>query len=776
MSRPRAPHSSEDDAIPGPDPAPAAPGPAAWFARHANLLGVYLAQLAFVSALYAPVLGFYFMADAWNLLEHARRGFFQALLSPLGAHHVPVAGVFNNLLWGFFGANPTAWAVVLLALLAALGTALQRLGTRLLGSAPLAFLASLLFTANASFHEVSLWPVVGGVHLLAALFVVVALLAAADLADGGPARPGVFASSWRLAGWLTAAYFTEHDTLPALLLVALWLIWARLRAHGVGLTGVGRLLGRRDEVAFLLQTLLPLALLLVAAIVTRVYLEAPTSAGGDRAYWLVRGLLSVFSLHASHDALHALLTLGGNTPIDTLSTARCVGGWLLAGLLAMILVLRRASPGVSVLALWLLLQAAYTGLVHTFVPRHALLLALPAALLTLHALATLARRLPAPGFGPWGLPAFAVLLLVAGAQADVARAARAYGASSLANRALVALLLQEFPQRPQGSGITLINLPAAMAEGGIGARAFGHGLDNLVNLNLATAPGELQKRRLMSSVAPASYYAAGSVPLGLTELRDQLATPARLVVLYDGATRRPRLVTNTSLPTPDRYTAQSAPQLDWQSGAWPWLSVLPSQPFDLPLRTDGGRRFGALRFLANPDTRLLVKVDGREAARLEPDSARAPRWAVITFPLDMGAMASGEVVVTLDSSSGTPIADVFSFAPPANYTPASAPFLPWTAGVPAYTAIEHETAFPLDRGHCLQNCSLRLELLAEHGRDATVSLGPGSSALPLRFDAQAAPSWRAYRVPLPDGAEPVTLHLRRDGPQAVFLSVLRVEG
>lgn len=776
MARPREPHTPDDGAAHAAEPLQPGVGDlAAWFSRHGGLVSVYIAHLVFVAVLYAPVLRFHFAADAWNLLLHARQGFFHALLAPLGARYVPVAGLFDNFLWGLFGANPGAWALVLLALLAALGTALQRLGARLLGSAPLAFLASLLFLANASFHEVSLWPVVGGVHLLAALFVVAALLGAADLSEGGPTGSDGTASAWRLAGWLAAAYFTDHGTLPALVLVALWLVWARARAHDLTLTRVGGLLTRRGEVAFLLRTLAPLGVVSVVAAVTHVYLDQATPAGAQPAYWLVRGLLSVFSLRASHDLLHTLLTFGADSPLDALTTARCVDGWLLAGLVAAVLMLRRASLGVGVLTLWLLLQAAYLGLFHTFVPRHALLVALPAALLTLHALAVLGRRLTMPGFGTWGLPAFATLLLIAGSQADVARGLRAYGAASNANRTLVELLRGEFPQRPQGSGVTLVNLPASIVDGGVGARAFGNGVDSLVQLGMPSAPADLQTRRLPSS-APQWLFAVGSTPMSLVELRAQLAAVPRLVVLYDRATRLPRIVTQANLPTPDSYTIDSAPQLDWQAGAWPWLAVAPSQPLDLPLRTDGGRRFAALRYLVRPDTRLLVKVAGREATRLEPDSARPERWVVTTLPLGLPDAGSGEVVVTLDSSSGLLLAHAFSFAAPASFTPASAPFLPWTTGAPTYAAIEDETEFPFDRSQCVQNCALRIELLAEKGRDATLSLSPGGSPLALSFAAEAVPSWRAYRIPLPDGTEPVALRLRRSGPQPVFVSVLRVEG
>jgi hypothetical protein len=747
--------------------------PRAWLARHADTLWVYLGQLVFVGVLYAPVLGFHFMADAWNRLEQAQHGFFNALLMPVGAHYRPVANVFCSLQWGLFGANPTAWAVAHLALLAALGTALQRLGTRLLGSAPLAFLASLVFLSNASFHEVSMWPVTGGVLLLAGLLVVLALLATASLVEQGPSLTHASRSAWRLAAWVSAAYFTDHGTLPVLFLIALWLVWARLRAHDLGPLALGRLLGQRAEVAFLSRALLPLGVVLVAASIAHLYLDGPAPAGPNRAYWLVRGLLSVFSLHGSHDWLHALLTFGANSALDSAITARCIAGWLLVGLVGALLALRKGSLGVGLLALWLVLQAAYVGASQVFVPRQALLLALPAALLTLHAVAALGRRLAAPG--PFGLAAFATLLLVAGAQRDIAQGLRAYAAASLANRVLVDVLRAEFPLRAPGNNVTLVNLPAALIESGIGAHAFGHGVDSLVRLSLPGHTVELQKRSV-KTVTPAGHFAGGSTPMGLAELRAQLADPGHLVVLHDQASRLPRVLTSTSLPTPDSYTASSAPYLDWQAGAWPWLSVLPSQPFDLPLRSDGGRRFGALRYLARPTTQLLVKVAGQDVARVEPDSARGERWAVMTFPMPASAAAEGEAVVTLDSASGLLFAHLFSFAPPASYTPASAQFLPWTAGAPNYTVIEHETVLPLDRGQCVQSCALRVDLLAERGRDVSVSLGAEGQALPLSFEAESVPSWKAYRVPLPDGSAPIALHLRRTGPQPVFLSVLRIEG
>src|SRR5439155_11937758 len=122
-----------------------------------------------------------------------------------------------------------------------------------------------------------------------------------------------------------------------------------------------------------------------------------------------------------------------------------------------------------------------------------------------------------------------------------------------------------------------------------GTFAFVNGLHPLLHLSTA---GRIPRPDLLYTYAhfQDGKFANSSQPVTLSDLAGRVRDSGSLVMLYD---RNHNLLTldRLSWQLPASYTAQSAPYLEWQTGAWPWLEVHAGQPLELPLGGEGEGRW-----------------------------------------------------------------------------------------------------------------------------------------------------------------------------------------
>jgi hypothetical protein len=503
---------------------------------------VLLYQSALVAVIYWPTRRVGFVSDAWVHLERLRQGAWAAVATPVGYHWQPIGCAWIALLRGLFGERPSFFQVVILLQLTLLGHLVYQLGRRILPDSGTAFLASLLFLSSASFYEATYWPVEGNMHLLAAQFYVLAVIVAHDMASGRLARSG----PWLLGLATFAAVFTYLAAVTSLLVCALTLL----------LVDRGRPAGEPSRPRrFWLKALVPLAAVGALFAVSRVafapYFALAPQPGleADRAYWLVRrGLLGLFSLRGSYGPMDRVLTLGPVSPYGTAWTWICVGVWILlaAGIAAWCL-WRGRSPGLRVLVAFLGIHLVIAALATPVTSRGSLVPAAPAALLTAWALRAGADRLAAwmksaPGAALCReLPAASMLILIVGAQADHASAARVHTRVTDGARALVERIKAVAPPERGPVDLTLINMPDYQFEGGISAFAFLNGVPELARF--ASPAVRTVDLRQMPGVGEPEYVLQAIPVLTPAELRAQVAEPQRVVLLFEKGPFAARMLT-----------------------------------------------------------------------------------------------------------------------------------------------------------------------------------------------------------------------------------------
>jgi hypothetical protein len=496
-------------------------------------LVVIAAQMALVAVIYWPTLGLAFVSDAWVYLDRLRHGLWPAVMTPVGYHYQPVTVAWDALIRAVFGETAAAFQAVSMVQLGLLGFLTYRLGVRLLPDAGTAFLGSLLLLGNAAFYEVSYWPLAGNMQFLGAQLYVLAVILAHDVAHGrfGGAGP------WMVALVALAAIFSHPAMVTVLPVCALTFFLASEKRADDRLPA--------DAPYGKLKALLPLGVAAGVFGLTRIAFAKEIVTGLQpgfgrmRAYWLaLRGIVAVFSLRGSHEAVHWLLTLGTNAGFSTPLIWVYVAGWLaLAGGAAGLCFLFARRSGTRLLVGFLTIHLLAVGIASDMASRESHLPAVPAALLTALALRVVADWLATLPASPGGaalcreLPGVAVLLLILAAQADHITAARVHARAANASRGLVEQITRVAPPEGPPVNLTLVNMPGYIVERGIGAAAFSNGLTELTRLN-STRVATLELCQLSIPGAP-TPLATGSQPVSLAGLRSRLADPHHVVLLFE---------------------------------------------------------------------------------------------------------------------------------------------------------------------------------------------------------------------------------------------------
>lgn len=756
-------------------PDPRAPLASRLLRRGYHALPVLALLALWTAVLYARALAVGVLSDGWVLLEIGSLGVRKAPFVLLSYHTIPVTNLFMAVLWKLFGLHQLRYQALNLAELTLTGWLLYRVGRAFFGQARVALFAALLFLANSSFYEVPFWPTVGNFQSLAAMLYLAGVLAVIR-AFRSP-RPWPWIVLFSLCG--LAAFFTYE---PAVSVLGVGVLYAALVPPG------GEPLPLRDRAR---RTLAVLALSLPAIAVvlgSKLYTSAqgyqamflPHDWAGlkFRLYLLLRGCVAIFTLRGSDSRIYRLMSFGVSPPAGSLEQKVLLVTMALGlGIAGALLVWRTRSPAARLAALWFAAHMVTVATATDIVSRHFYLGALPASLLLSWLIWSAADRLAArlsrrEGFaaldmtgGQAGaiLAGLVLALLVAGAATDLNTAATLHRQASAASRQIADLVGQRLAADPAAPPrVALVNMPAILAQDGIGAFTFVNGLHQFLRLSTHHRVAGLELFYTYASFADGKF-ANESRPIALGELARRARDPGGLVLMFDGRTRSVVELNRASWRAPERYDLDSAPYLEWQTGAWPWFRAYAGQPLELPLAVSPERSWVAVRYLRAPGAAFTVTDAAGPRLEVRAPAGAKPAWPVATFAVD-GTVSPA--VLTLHPGSEVWLAGVQSFAPPVDYTPESAPFLSWTFLPFPQFLVEAPAALPL--GGCSSPpCTLRVEYLAEKGRDFTLAAGdgPGQS---FAFAGVAVPEWRTVRIPAP-AAGPAVARIDPKGPTPVLI-------
>lgn len=713
------------------------------------------------------------ISDAWELLHIASLGLPEALFVPLSYHVIPVTLLITTIHWKVFGLWEPGYQIVNLGELVLSAWLVYFFGLRLFGRPLVALLAALLLLTNASFYEVTCWPVIGNFQIAAGLLQLGGLFAV-DRAVRST-RPAPWAGLFGLCAVL--AFFTYE---PAISLLPAGVLYAALVPPPGG-DRSWRQMWRRAApllVASALAFLPMIAAKIHAASSgqTALFLPENLDAVRTRLHFLIRGCIGIFTLRGSDGAAYFWFYPGGFPPAWGSSYHHVlIFGWLgLMGVLTLLALFRSREPAVPFLALWFWLYVAIVSVATTLTSRQYYLAAIPAALLSAWAIFRVAdaagrafsRRDPATLAATLAFLAFA--LLAAGAKSDINDVADLHRQATQASRRLRELMIHRASSGPLDE-VAILNLPGRIVRNGMGAYAFVNGTRPMAKLatNGLVAWDKVFFYTTSSPVAPGAW-ASGTRSITLADLDRKIDDPRRLVLWFDPRSRTMVELSRTNWTVPREITAAAIPFLHWEEGSWPWFRAHQAQTLDLPLKV-GADSWVALKFArGKPPVSFEVFEGGVPRLRVRGQAGLPPIWPVAVFPVSAGA---GIKTLTFRPEMDVWIAGLWPLEPQERYTPATSPFLNWWMKTDPTLVIDQTLRLPLATRHCpAAGCATTLEYLAEPGRDFSVSV-EGSERRDVVIPAGAPTAWRT--VTLSTGAveagAPAVLRLEPRGAKPLLL-------
>lgn len=721
-------------------------------------LPVLVFLFAYTVVLYWRAFAVGVLSDGWVLLEIGSRGFREAPFVLLDYHTIPVTNLLMAVLWKLYGLTEWKYQLTNLAELLLVGWLVYLLGCTLFRQPRVGLLASLLLLANSSFFEVPCWPTVGNFQSLAALLYLLGIFAV-HRAVRSP-RPWPWLLLFALCG--LAAFFTYE---PAVSVLGVGILYAVLVPAPEGKDG------EKPSWRGRIRRLLPVLGWSLAAAAVVLGSKAYTASLGYQAaflpgdwttwklriYLLLRAFVGIFSLVGADHKLYKILTFGLSPPGGSPLVTACLILWtaLLAGG-AVLLLWKSRSGAVRFLTIWLAAHMVMLSLVTNVVSRHFYLGALPGSLLMAWLLWRVTCWVTAR-FGGDGRPeprtaGFLALLVVAllaiNAKSDIDVAATVHKEATRASRQVTLLVQQRLAETPSSPPeVLLVNMPAAVGRDGISAFSFINGLHQILQLST--------QRRVTSPELVYTYgaytdgkFANASEPITLEELARRAQDPKSLVLTYDPQTRSVVELSRASWRPPEEYDLDSAPFLEWQPGAWPWVRVYAGKPLDLPLNAPESS-WMAIRYLRTPGVELTVRSSSGPALEIRAPEDVTPSWPVVTLPY-REAPDPAQADVTLDPKTEVWLAGAWPFAPPGEYTPETVPFLPWVVRPVPVFFVEGPMLLPVSTEGCAQPCAVEIEYLAGPGRDFSLGL-EGEPVRSFAFGELAAPEWRTERLPAEPG-------------------------
>jgi hypothetical protein len=232
------------------------------------------------------------------------------------------------------------------------------------------------------------------------------------------------------------------------------------------------------------------------------------------------------------------MTLGAGTGLDAAGTWWCVAVWNLALVAAALFCFQRGrTPGLRVLAAFLVLHVFGVGLGGGLTSRQMIVVQVPVSLFSAWVLAALASRLAAAfesrraSAAARKTPGIVALLLILAAHADHRVAARIAIRAGNAARDLSRSVAVLAPAQGPPVTVTLINLPAAIVEKGMASMLFSNGPVEISRL-ASPAVGRVELRSLTTSNI--ADYVLERPQIGADELRAQVEDPDFVVLAFFG--------------------------------------------------------------------------------------------------------------------------------------------------------------------------------------------------------------------------------------------------
>lgn len=712
------------------------------------------------------------ISDAWELLRIADLGLPDALLAQLGYHVIPVTHLVSTVLWNTFRLWEPGYQLANLAELVLVAWGIYFLGVRLFERRLPALLAALLLLANASFYELTMWPVIGNFQFVAALLQLCGLWVAHRALRAE--RPLRWIALFALAAVL--AFFTYE---PAISLRAAGVLYAALvprdRAEGWSPREMwSRARGLLAGGVVALVPMLAAKLFAVHSGNTALFLPRSLPEIEQRLHFAVRAVVSIFTLRGSGEAvdvvLFPLLVIPG--PWSISHDAHLVL-WLVALAAATLLVLVRGrQPAVSFLLLWFWSCVIVVSIATTMVSRQYLLAAMPASILLAYAIVrvadAIARRWMVESPAAAGALAFLAFgLLAGGAKSDIVRAAALHREATEAARSIRDLVA---PRASQVEEVAILNLPAWLHRHGIGAAAFVNGTWPMMRLALG---GALPDKRLnlytTASSTPPGVWASGTRPIAVTDLGEKIVDPARLVLWFDPARNRIVELNAATWRFPERYSATGMPQMTWSGGPVPALAVRAGETLELPLARPSASRWGFIRFAhAEVNGGFDVLEEGEVRLRFRPDRVRAPGWITQAFPLSAG---EGVTHISIRALGDLQVSELGSLPPPASYAPEAAPDFNWWMQAEPVVVVSTPTSFPVSTSKCGAGpCELVVEYLGGADGDAVIRVDDGRQSGILASQERKV-EWRTVRFSVVSGeaSAPRVVTIEPRGPKPVLV-------
>jgi hypothetical protein len=147
-------------------------------------------------------------------------------------------------------------------------------------------------------------------------------------------------------------------------------------------------------------------------------------------------------------------------------------------------------------------------------------------------------------------------------------------------------------------------------------------------------------------------------------------------------------------------------------------------------------------------TTFSVQAGSARLLDVRPEPVSTPFWPIAVFPLPEGVTA-----VTLDPVSEVWIGGLSSFAPAAEYTPESTPFLDWIERPEPAFIVYAPMRLPLSTRPCQRRpCRVELEFLAEPGRDFSIAVESGRPRIFAFSGVQ--PAWQSATLEIEEGSVP----------------------
>jgi hypothetical protein len=743
--------------------------------RHAALPVLALLAIA-AGVLYWRVLRCGLISDAWELLGIAALGLPEALFQPLSYHVIPVTHLISTILWNTFGLWEPGYQIANLGELVLSAWVVYFLGVRLFGRPLVGLLAALLLLANASFYEVTCWPVIGNFQIVAGLLQLGGLFAA-HRAVRSP-RPALWAALFGLAAVL--AFFTYE---PAVSLLPAGVLYAALVPPEGG-DRSWRQLWRRAA-PLLIASVVAFVPMLAAKIHatstgnTALFLPENLDAVRTRLHFIIRGCIGIFTLRGSDAAAYTLFYPAGRPPAwGSAYHHTLIFGWFgLMGVLTLLGLFKSRQPAIPFLLLWFWLHIGIVSVATIIVSRQYYLAAIPAALLLAWAIfrvtdaiaARSARSRHDPALLSAALAFLVFGLLAAGAKSDLDDAAALHRDATVAARQLRAQIAQRAAVGPLDE-VALLNLPARIVKNGVGAFAFVNGTRPMVWLGLeGRIPRASVNFYTTHTRADPGVFANGTHPITLTELGGKIADARRLVLWFDPRSRTMVELTPAAWQIPEEHTPATTPFLYWNAGSEPSLQILPGESVELPLDPEEPGSWVALKF-AHGNPALSFDVLEGEVPRLQirPREILLPAWPVLAFPV---SDAAGTKSLTIRPQAELSIGGLWSFEPPERYSPGTAPFLSWWMKADPTLVVAEPLRLPLSTARCPPaGCALTFEALVAPGRDATFSVESGAR-MDLAPPAGAPSVWRTLTLAAGprQGDDPIVLRIEPRGPLPVFL-------